>query len=104
MISFLWLIFFFGAPLALAYRRTNLKSTTVLLGLTLVVYTFFGAGGLLWKFLLWVFFIGLASLNMKAFRSEFISSHVLLIFRKMLPPMSKNRAGRIGGGKHLVGR
>ena len=98
MISFLWLIFFFGAPLALAYRRTNLKSTTVLLGLALVVYTFFGAGGLLWKFLLWVFFVGLASLNVKAFRSEFISSHVLLIFRKMLPPMSKTEQDALEAG------
>ena len=98
MVSFLWLIVFLGSALTLAYRRINLKTSTLVLGIVLGVYAFIGTSGLLWKMLLWALFAGLVAFNLKALRSEFISSRILLFFRRMLPPMSKTEQDALEAG------
>ena len=50
--SLLWLLLFVGGGIFLAYQRIDLKTSTVLTGVALVAYTFFGDGGILWL-LLW---------------------------------------------------
>ncbi|MGE4657579.1 MAG: acyl-CoA dehydrogenase, partial [Gammaproteobacteria bacterium] len=98
VVSFLWLIVFLGSALTLAYRRINLKTSTLVLGIVLGVYAFIGTSGLLWKMLLWALFAGLVAFNLKALRSEFISSRILLFFRRMLPPMSKTEQDALEAG------
>ena len=41
----IWLVLLIGTLLTLAYRRTDLKTATIVLGALLVVYLLFGDGG-----------------------------------------------------------
>ncbi len=55
----IWLVLLIGALLTLAYRRTDLKTSTAVLGALLVVYWLFGDGGGLWNLLLLVAFLAI---------------------------------------------
>ena len=88
MSSIVWLLVLVGAPIALAYRRTDLKSATLVLGLAVVVYSWLGDGGFWWTGLLWILFAGLAALNVVDFRRERVTAPLLAVYRKMLPTMS----------------
>ena len=84
-----WLLVLVCVPLGLAYRRTDLKSASVILGLVLLLYTWSVDGAVLFKAILWVLFAGLVSLNFVEFRREVVSKQLLTAFRRMLPTISK---------------
>ncbi|HEY8520372.1 MAG TPA: acyl-CoA dehydrogenase [Gammaproteobacteria bacterium] len=98
METLLWLLVLIGAPLALAYRRTDLRTSTIVLGALLVAYTLLGDGGFLWKLLLWIAFAGLAVLNAESFRRETITRRLLAVYRRMLPSMSKTEQEALEAG------
>ena len=55
-VSLLWLLLFFGGGIFLAYRRIDLRTSTVAAGVAVLgytVYTFAGNGFWLWMLLLW---------------------------------------------------
>jgi acyl-CoA dehydrogenase len=93
-----WLILGIGTPLALAYRRTDLRTSTAVLGAVLVLYTLFGSGGWLWTIFLWLLFAGLVALNVDELRRERITRPTLAVFRRMLPTMSKTEQDALEAG------
>ena len=47
--TLVWLVLLIGVSLTLAYRRTDLRTSTIVLGALLVAYLLFGDGGFLWN-------------------------------------------------------
>ncbi len=93
-----WLLVLVCVPLGLAYRRTDLKSASVILGLVLLLYTWSVDGAVLFKAILWVLFAGLVSLNFVEFRREVVSKQLLTAFRRMLPTISKTEQAALDAG------
>lgn len=93
-----WLIVLIALPVAVAYRRTELKTATIAFALVLLVYTLWGAGGFLWKSTLWALVGAVAALNLVEFRREFLSRRLLGVFRRMLPTMSRTEQDALEAG------
>jgi len=98
LLSLLWLAAFIAVALALAYRRVDLATSTIILGFSLLAYSLFGAIHWLWMLLLWVGFAGLVTLNMPSFRRERISAPLLRIYREILPPISDTEREALEAG------
>jgi len=94
----LWLLLFLIVVLWLAYARATLATATVALGALLVGYTFLGTGPAAWKTVLWVLFALHALLNVRPLRRVFISNRFLLVFKRMLPPMSTTEREALEAG------
>ncbi len=98
MATLFWLLIGIGAPIALAYRRSDLRTATAVLGGVLVLYTLFGPAGWLWKLILWLLFAAFAALNIDELRRERISRPLLAIFRRMLPTISRTEQDALDAG------
>ena len=98
MATLFWLVVLIGTPLALAYRRTDLRSATGILAAVLIVFTWIGGGGFILKLFLWIVFAGLVLLNLEALRRDSISAGLLKIYRRMLPTMSKTEQDALEAG------
>jgi len=70
METIVWLVLFLAVPIGLAYRRTDLLTSTLVLGALLLIYSVVGGGGAPLKVLLWIVFLGFASLNSQIWRRE----------------------------------
>lgn len=86
--SALWLLLFVCLVLWLAYQRASFAQATLVLGTLLAGYTFFGAGPLWWKAVLWALFTPQLLLNIRPLRRSLISRRFLRVYKRMLPPMS----------------
>ncbi len=93
-----WLVLLIGVSLALAYRRTDLRTSTIVLGALLVAYLLFGDGGFLWNLLLIALFALLALLNVESIRRDNATRRLLGIYRRMLPSMSKTEQEALEAG------
>ena len=98
MMSLLWLVAFLGAALYLAYRRATLGRVTLVLGLLLLAYTVWGAGGWIWVALLWAFYAPVVLLNIVPLRVALISRPFLRTYRKLLPAMSSTERDALEAG------
>jgi acyl-CoA dehydrogenase len=98
METLIWLVLLIGVPLTLAYRRTDLRTSTLVLGALLVAYLLFGDGGFLWTLLLIALFVGLALLNAEALRRENVTSRLFGVYRRMLPSMSRTEQEALEAG------
>ena len=98
MDTLFWLIVFVGGGITLAYRRTDLRTCSIAAAVALVLYTFFGADGFLWKLLLWLLFAAFASLQFEDFRRDTISKRLLEVYKRMLPPMSRTEKEALEAG------
>jgi acyl-CoA dehydrogenase len=98
ILTVLWLLLFVSLVLWLAYRRASLAQATLLLGALLVAYTAWGAGPAWWKAVLWALFIPHALLNIRPLRRVLISNRFLLVFKRMLPPMSRTEREALEAG------
>jgi acyl-CoA dehydrogenase len=98
MSTFFWLVILVGTPLALAYRRTDLKSATIALGVVLFVYSWAGGGSVGWTVLLWLLFGALLALNFLDFRRQYVSRPLLHAYRRMLPSISKTEQEALEAG------
>ena len=104
-VSLFWFLLFFGGAVFLAYRRVDLRTSTVAAGAAVLAYTFYtfsGYGYWLWMLLLWAAFGVLVIPNLIDLRRENITRPLLEIYRKMLPSMSDTEkeapeAGNTGG-------
>ena len=99
----IWLLVLIVLPLALVYRRTELKIATLVLGLALVAYTWFaytwlGGGGRAWAIGLWVVFALLALFNLQPLRRVLVSRTLLGVYRRMLPSMSRTEQEALEAG------
>jgi acyl-CoA dehydrogenase len=84
--------------LALVYRRTDLNTATLILGLALLAYSWLGDGGVVLLTLLWVPFAVLLALNIKEWRRPFVSRRLLGVYRRMLPSMSRTEQEALEAG------
>jgi acyl-CoA dehydrogenase len=98
LLTALWLFLFAGLVLWLAYHRASLLQATLVFGALLVGYTAFGAGPDWWKAVLWALFIPHALLNIRPLRRVLISNRFLLVFKRMLPPMSTTEREALEAG------
>jgi acyl-CoA dehydrogenase len=98
LLSLLWLVAFISVALALAYRRVDLTTSTIILGFSLLAYSLFGIGHWLWMLLLWIGFACLVMLNLPNFRRERISTPLLKIYRAILPPISATEREALDAG------
>jgi acyl-CoA dehydrogenase len=98
MATLVWLALLIGVPLTIAYRRSDLRTATLILGALLVVYTVFGTGGAVWVAVLWVLFALLALLNVEALRRDNLTRRLLGVYRRMLPNMSKTEQEALEAG------
>ncbi|HMB74247.1 MAG TPA: acyl-CoA dehydrogenase family protein, partial [Gammaproteobacteria bacterium] len=99
MVSFVfWLILFAALVITLLYRNTNLRSSTLAIGIFLVVYSIFGSGGALWTVALWIAFAAFACLNLEELRRDVITRRVLGIYRRMLPGVSPTEQAALDAG------
>ena len=98
METVIWLVLLVGVPLALAYRRTALMPATAVLGALLLAYWLFGDAGDVWNAVLLVAFAVLAALNLEALRRDLVTRHLLGIYRRMLPSMSKTEQEALEAG------
>ncbi len=82
--------------LALAYRRSSLRTWTLCTFLVLLLVHFFGLG--LSK-VTWTVFLAVAViLNVRPLRRRLVTAHLLRWFRKILPPMSETEKEAIDAG------
>lgn len=98
MATLFWLVLLVGTPLALAYRRTDLRTATVILGALLIAFTLFGGGGFLLKLLLWISYAGLLLLNAESLRRDFVTRRLFGAYRRMVPTMSKTEQDALEAG------
>jgi acyl-CoA dehydrogenase len=98
MATVIWLVVLLGVLLALAYRRTDLKTTTAVLGALLVAYWIFGEGGAVWNLALLVMFALFALLNVESIRRDNVTRRLFAIYRRMLPSMSKTEQEALEAG------
>jgi len=93
-----WLVVLIGAPIALAYRRTSLAQSTLVLAGLLVLYSLFGAAGFIWKLMLWLVVGVLGLLNLVDLRRDLVTRRILSAFRRMLPRMSQTERDALEAG------
>ena len=94
----LWSLVIVTVGLTLAYKRVDLKASTIILGFTLLAYSLFGAGPWLWTLFLWSIFAGIMSLNFVDFRREKITAPLLKLFRSVLPSLSDTEREALEAG------
>ena len=100
-VSLLWLLLFFGGAIFLAYRRIDLRTSTVAVGVAVLaytVYTFAGNGFWLWMLLLWAGLAVLVVPNLTDLRREKLTRPLLDVYRKMLPSMSDTEREALEAG------
>lgn len=98
MSSIFWFIVLTAAPVTVAYRRLDLRTSTIVLGVVLLIYTIIGAEGVLWPLFLWLLFAAVAALNLVDLRREHLSARLIEIVRGMLPQMSKTEQEALEAG------
>jgi acyl-CoA dehydrogenase len=98
LVSLLWLLLVAIVVLWLAYARASLAMATVALGGLLVAYTVLGTGPVAWKAVLWLLFLPHALLNVRSLRQSLVSNRFLLVYRRMLPPMSTTEREALEAG------
>src|SRR5262245_30096951 len=98
MMSLFWFVLFVAVALFVAYRRFSLLNATIAFTALLLVYTVFGSAGALWKGLLWLALGGMWLLNIKPLRQTFITKPFLLVYRRLLPPMSSTEKEALEAG------
>ena len=93
-----WSIALLGVGLTLAYKRVDLKTSTIVLGFSLLAYTLFGDSHWLWELALWFLYAGIASLNNPSFRRERITAPLLRIYKSILPSISDTEREALDAG------
>ena len=93
-----WLIALVVVGMALAYRRVDLKTSTIVLGFALVTYTIFNHSHWLWDTLLWSIFAGIVALNFPSFRRDRITAPLLKIYKTILPSISDTEREALEAG------
>ncbi len=96
--TLIWLALLIGIPLTLAYRRTDLRTSTAVLGALLIAYSLFGSGSAWWYLLLWLAFAALLGLNAESLRRDNLTRRLLHAYRRMLPSMSRTEQEALEAG------
>ncbi|MDX1403516.1 MAG: acyl-CoA dehydrogenase [Woeseiaceae bacterium] len=98
LLDLAWFLLFFGGGIYLAYNRVNLLASTVVAGIAVLIYTFYGSWNFITLILLYLGFAVLFIPNMPEFRREKITRPALDIYRKLLPSMSDTEREALEAG------
>lgn len=98
MASLIWLLLFVTVLGTVAYRRTDLRMTTIVVGVSLFIYSIFGAGHFVWFMLLWMVYAGLVALNIDDFRRNKITAPLFEIYKTMVPSLSTTEREALEAG------
>jgi acyl-CoA dehydrogenase len=98
METLVWLALCLAVPIGLAYRRTDLATSTLVLGALLLVYTVVGGTGAVFKALLWIGYAALASLSAEGWRRGQVTRRLIDVYRRMLPSMSRTEQEALEAG------
>ena len=98
LLTAFWILLFASLVLWLAYHRASLLTATLALGALLFAYSAFGAGPDWWKAVLWALYVPHVLLNIRPLRRLLISNRFLLVFKRMLPPMSTTEREALEAG------
>jgi acyl-CoA dehydrogenase len=96
-----WFLLVVGGAIFLAYRRFDLRSSTVASALVVFAYTSYvmvGDGWWLWMLLLWAALAAMVVVNLVELRREKLTKPLLKIYRKMLPAMSDTEREALEAG------
>jgi acyl-CoA dehydrogenase len=97
-ISLLWFLLFLGGGLFLAYRRIDLVTSTIAIGVAVAAYVAIGDGHWLWNICMILMFALILIPNQIEFRREKLTKPLLTIYRKMLPTMSDTEREALEAG------
>ena len=101
IVSVFWFLLIVGGAIFLAYRRFDLRSSTVASALAVLAYTSYvivGDGWWLWMLLLWGALAVLIMTNLVELRREKVTKPLFAIYRKMLPTMSTTEREALEAG------
>lgn len=107
MLTILWILLFFAIIGTVAYFRASLVISTAALLAYFLLVTFFSNAGPICLTILWVLFLGIAiPLNVLPLRRFLLTKHILNIYRKTMPGMSRTErealeAGTVGWDAEL---
>jgi acyl-CoA dehydrogenase len=93
-----WIFLFFGGALYLAYTRSSLRNATIAAAVALLAYGIWGSGPLLWQLILWAGLAAIALLNIESVRTRLVSKPFLMVYRRLLPPMSSTEREALEAG------
>ncbi len=97
-VGLFWFLLFFGGGIYLAYRRIDLRTSTIATGIAVAAYVFWGNGNWLWNLVLIAAFGLMIVPNLVEFRREKITKPLLAIYRTMLPSMSDTEREALEAG------
>ncbi len=101
IVSVFWFLLIVGGAIFLAYRRFDLRSSTIASALAVFAYTSYvivGNGWWLWMLLLWGALAVLIVTNFVELRREKVTKPMFEIYRKMLPTMSTTEREALEAG------
>lgn len=107
MITAIWILIFLGTASALSYQRAKLIIWTVTFLILLALHTHFSHANHFDIAIEWVILAALAIfLNIRILRRTLFTKHVIPIFRRLMPPMSRTErealeAGTVGWESEL---
>ncbi len=93
-----WTLALAGVALALAYRRVDLRTSTVTLGLALLAYMALGEAWWWWNLLLLAGWAALAVLNLGELRREHVTAPLLRFYRTLVPSISQTEREALEAG------
>jgi acyl-CoA dehydrogenase len=98
VMTIFWIFLFFGGALYLAYTRSSLRNATIAAAVALLAYGIWGSGPLLWQLILWAGLAAIALLNIESVRTRLVSKPFLMVYRRLLPPMSSTEREALEAG------
>jgi acyl-CoA dehydrogenase len=96
--ALIWLLAFSAVPITVAYRRIDLTTSTLCIGVALFIYTALGEGSFIVFLLLWALFAGMVVLNFGQFRREKITAQLFEIYKSMVPSISDTEREALDAG------
>jgi len=96
--SLIWFLLFVSVLGTVAYRRVDLRTSTIVAGVALLIYSLFGAGHFVWFILLWTSYAGLVALNIDDFRRNKITAPLFEIYKTMVPTLSTTEREALEAG------
>ncbi len=96
--SLIWFALFFSVLIFLAYKRFDLRSSTISTGVALAIYTALGTGGAFWFLILWICFGCMVVLNIESVRRERITAAAFNIYKTMVPDLSDTEREALEAG------
>ena len=93
-----WLLFIAIAVLALAYYRPGIRSTSAVLGATVLCYGVFGGSGLLFGLLALLWMVVFVPLNIPPLRQEWLSRPALGWFKRVVQRLDPDALAALDAG------